>query len=126
MDNMGLTTFKGAKVRNADVTIAKNYLNKEEIEGLNCIVVMYLDYAEDQAKQHVPMHISDWEEKLNSFLRFTSREVLNNAGSISKEIADSLAKEQYNLFEENRRKAKNNNVLLALPEIHYFVLWQKV
>ena len=88
LDNMGLTTFKGAKVRKGDVTIAKNYLNKEEIEGLNRIVTMYLDYAEDQAKQHIPMYMSEWEEKLNAFLRFTGREVLDNAGSISKEIAD--------------------------------------
>lgn len=95
VDNMGLTTFKGAKVQKADVTIAKNYLNKDEVEGLNRIVTMYLDYAEDQAKQHIPMHMSDWEEKLNAFLKFTGREVLDNAGSVSKEVADSLARKQY-------------------------------
>ena len=94
VDNMGLTTFKGAKVRKADVTIAKNYLKKDELEGLNRIVTMYLDYAEDQAKQHIPMHMSDWEEKLNAFLKFTGREVLDNAGSVSKEVADSLARKQ--------------------------------
>lgn len=104
VDNMGLTTFKGAKVRKADVTVAKNYLNKEEIESLNRIVTMYLDFAEDQAKQHIPMHMSDWEEKLNAFLKFTGREVLNNAGSVSKEIADSLARKQYDIYEQNRRK----------------------
>ena len=70
LDNMGLTTFKGVKVRKGDVTIARNYLNKEEIEGLNRIVTMYLDYAEDQAKQHIPMYMSEWEEKLKAFLRF--------------------------------------------------------
>lgn len=115
VDNMGLTTFKGAKVRKADVTIAKNYLNKEEIEGLNRIVTMYLDYAEDQAKQHMPMHMSDWEEKLNAFLKFTGREVLDNAGSVSKEIADSLAKKQYDLYEQNRRKMDDLESLDELP-----------
>lgn len=121
VDNMGLTTFKGAKVRKADVTIAKNYLNKEEIEGLNRIVTMYLDYAEDQAKQHIPMHMSDWEEKLNAFLKFTGREVLDNAGSVSKEIADSLAKKQYDLYEQNRRKIEdleNLDELPVLPDIN--------
>ena len=117
MDNMGLTTFKGAKVRKTDVTIAKNYLNKEEIESLNRIVTMYLDYAEDQAKQYIPMHMKDWEEKLNAFLKFTGREVLNNAGSVSKEIADSLAQKQYNLYEENRRKVENQKSLDDLPAL---------
>lgn len=114
-DNMGLTTFKGAKVRKADVTVAKNYLNKEEIEGLNRIVTMYLDYAEDQAKQHIPMHMSDWEEKLNAFLKFTGREVLDNAGSVSKEIADSLAKKQYDLYEQNRKEMEDFKSLDELP-----------
>lgn len=114
-DNMGLTTFKGAKVRKADVTVAKNYLNKEEIEGLNRVVTMYLDYAEDQAKQHIPMHMSDWEEKLNAFLKFTGREVLDNAGSVSKEIADSLAKKQYDLYEQNRKEMEDLKSLDELP-----------
>jgi len=117
LDNMGLTTFKGAKVRKGDVTIAKNYLNKEEIEGLNRIVTMYLDYAEDQAKQHIPMYMSEWEEKLNAFLRFTGREVLDNAGSISKEIADSFARRQYDLFQENRRRWENQDELDELEEL---------
>lgn len=116
-DNMGLNTFKGVKVRKADVTIAKNYLNKEEIENLNRVVTMYLDYAEDQAKQHIPMHMSDWEEKLNAFLKFTGREVLDNAGSISKEIADTLARKQYDLFEEHRRKNADYDNIEALPDL---------
>lgn len=62
-DNMGLTSYKGAKVRKSDVTIAKNYMTQEEISTLNLIVNMYLDYAELQAKQHHAMHMSDWEEK---------------------------------------------------------------
>lgn len=114
-DNMGLTVFKGVKVRKTDITIAKNYPNKEEIENLNRIVTMYLDYAEDQAKQHIPMHMKDWEEKLNAFLKFTGREILDNTGSISKEVADSLAQKQYKLFEENRRKMEDNESIEELP-----------
>jgi len=113
-NNMGLTSFKGAKVRKADVTIAKNYLNMEEIEGLNRIVTMYLDYAEDQAKQHVPMHMNEWEEKLNAFLQFTGRELLQDAGKITKEIADEMAYEQYNIYEKNRR---NIEAMEELPQI---------
>ncbi|WP_092561030.1 RhuM family protein [Anaeromicropila populeti] len=64
----GLTSFKGAKVHKSDVTVAKNYLNREEIESLYRIVTMYLDYAEDQAKQHIPMHMSDWKEKSRRIL----------------------------------------------------------
>lgn len=114
-DNMGLTSFKGAKVRKADVTIAKNYLNQDEISNLNRIVTMYLDYAEDQAKQHIPMYMKDWEEKLNAFLQFTGRNVLNNAGNVTKELADKLAIEQYNIFDENR-KQKEKLVFDELPE----------
>lgn len=116
-DNMGLTSFKGAKVRKADVTIAKNYLNTEEIENLNRIVTMYLDYAEDQAKQHIPMHMKDWEEKLNAFLRFTGREILESAGTISKEIADSKAKEQYMRFEKHRSDGEKEEYIDDLPSV---------
>ncbi|MCI6867718.1 MAG: virulence RhuM family protein [Lachnospiraceae bacterium] len=115
-DNMGLTAFKGAKVRKADVTIAKNYLNQEEISNLNRIVSMYLDYAEDQAKQHIPMYMKDWEGKLNTFLQFTGRDVLENAGSISKELADALAIKQYDIFNENRRH-KEAEIYDDLPEL---------
>lgn len=101
--NMGLTSFKGAIVRKGDVSIAKNYLTKDEISELNRIVTMYLDYAEDQAKRHIPMHMADWEEKLNSFLRFTGREVLNNYGTITAEIAKQLAENEYEKFDAHRK-----------------------
>lgn len=117
-DNMGLTSFKGAKVRKTDVTIAKNYLNQDEISNLNRIVTMYLDYAEDQAKQHIPMYMKNWEEKLNAFLQFTGRNVLDNAGNVTKEFADKLAIEQYNMFDENRKK-KENQLFDELPETPY-------
>ncbi len=101
--NMGLTSWKGTKVRKADVHVAKNYLNEEELRGLNRIVTMYLDFAEDQATRHVAMHMKDWIERLNAFLRFNEREVLDNRGSISAELAKTRAERQYELFEERRR-----------------------
>ena len=111
-DNMGLKSFKGSKVRKSDVTIAKNYLNQEEISNLNRIVTMYLDYAEDQAKQHIPMYMNDWEQRLNMFLQFTGRKVLESGGTISREEADRFAKEQYELFDHNRKKLENSKVII--------------
>ena len=102
-NNMGLTSFKGAKVRRKDVIVAKNYMTHEEISTLNLIVNMYLDYAELQAKGHQPMHMADWENKLEDFLRFNGREVLENFGTVKREIAEKLALEQYEQFDENRR-----------------------
>ena len=77
--NMGLITWKGAKVRRVDVTVAKNYLRAEEIEDLNRIVTMYLDYAEDQAKRRQVMHMRDWREKLDAFLKFNEHEILGDS-----------------------------------------------
>lgn len=102
-NNMGLTAFKGAKVRRGDVTVAKNYMTHEEISTLNLIVNMYLDYAELQAKGHHPMHMADWENKLGDFLRFNGREVLENFGSIKREVAEKLALEQYAQYDAHRR-----------------------
>ena len=103
-DNMGLTCFRGAKVRRSDVIVAKNYMTQEEISTLNLIVNMYLDYAELQAKSHQPMHMADWENKLGEFLRFNGREVLENFGTVRREVAESLALEQYEQYAANRRK----------------------
>lgn len=102
-DNMGLTAFKGAKVRRGDVTVAKNYMTHDEISTLNLIVNMYLDYAELQAKGHNPMHMADWENKLGDFLRFNGREVLENFGTVRREVAEKLALEQYEKFDAHRR-----------------------
>ncbi len=102
-DNMGLTSFKGAKVRRGDVTVAKNYMTHDESSTLNLIVNMYLDYAELQAKGHNPMHMADWENKLGDFLRFNGREVLENLGTVRREVAEKLALEQYEKFDAHRR-----------------------
>lgn len=100
--NMGLTAWKGAKVRKGDVTVAKNYLNDEEMDGLNRIVSMYLDYAEDQAKRHRQVFMRDWRSKLDAFLQFNKRDILTNAGTVSKAVADQLALEQYEKFNQHR------------------------
>ena len=102
-DNMGLTSFKGAKVRKTDVTVAKNYMTHEEISTLNLIVNMYLDYAELQAKNHRAMHMADWEEKLNRFLQFTGREVLQNFGTVKREVAEALALAEYEKYDAHRK-----------------------
>lgn len=103
-DNMGLTNFKGAKVRRSDVTVAKNYMTQEEISTLNLIVNMYLDYAELQAKGRHPMHMADWENKLGDFLRFNGRDVLDNFGTVKREVAEKLALTQYEQYDAHRRK----------------------
>ena len=84
------------------MTIAKNYLNHEEIEHLNRIVEMCLNYAEDQAKRHRQVFMRDWREKLDAFLKFNERDILTNAGKVTKEIADNLALEHYEVFNRNR------------------------
>jgi hypothetical protein len=100
--NMGLTAWKGTKVRRGDVTIAKNYLNEREMNELNRIVTMYLDYAEDQAKRHRQVFMRDWREKLDAFLQFNERDILDNPGHVAKEVADRLALEQYDVFHQHR------------------------
>jgi hypothetical protein len=99
--NMGLTSWKNApqgRIRKSDVSIAKNYLNSEEMEGLNRIVSMYLDYAEDQAKRRKIMYMSDWVEKLNAFLQFNEREILQDNGKVTHEIAKAFAESEFEKF----------------------------
>ncbi len=99
--NMGLTTWKNApqgKILKTDVSVAKNYLQAEEIDELNRIVTMYLDYAENQARRNIPVSMADWVQKLDGFLQFNDYEILKNAGSISHEVAKKLAEDQYEKF----------------------------
>jgi len=104
--NLGLTGFKGDEVRKSDVTIAKNYLNQEEISALNRIVTMWLDFAEDQALMRKQIFLRDWQEKLDQFLEFNSREVLQGAGKISKQEAEEKARAEYERYAEQRRSLK--------------------
>ena len=100
--NMGLTNWKGAKVRKRDVTVAKNYLDEPEIRQLNRIITMYLDYAELQAERKQPVHMIEWKEKLDNFLKFNEREILEDSGKVSMEVAQRLAVEEYEKFSQRR------------------------
>ncbi len=108
LPNMGLATWKTGEVRKSDVTIAKNYLKETEIEELNRIVVMWLDFAEDQAKRRKQVFMKDWEGKLDAFLHFNEREVLPNTGKVSKKVADKHAKSEFGRFETRRREYKES------------------
>ena len=99
--NMGLTSWKNSpkgKIRKTDITIAKNYLNKTELDLLNRVVTMYLDYAELQAKNKKIMYMKNWILKLNAFLQFNEKEVLEGKGKISQEVANKLAIEEYEKY----------------------------
>ena len=102
LPNMGLTTWSnqksGGKILKKDITIAKNYLAKNEIDDLNLLVGMFLDYSENLAKKGKKMSMDDWKEKLDVFLKFNEYEVLKNYGSIKKQTADSLVKIEYDKF----------------------------
>lgn len=109
--NAGLTVFKGDEVRKGDVTIAKNYLTQEEVSELNRIVTMWLDFAEDQALRRKQVFLNDWDEKLDSFLEFNDRNVLQGKGHISKQQADIKAKQAYENYEAKRRALKEEQGL---------------
>jgi hypothetical protein len=101
--NMGLTTWKSGSVQKADVTVAKNYLNEPEVSELNRVVTMWLDFAEDQARRRKEVFLKDWAERLDAFLKFNEREVLDGAGRVSKQQAAAHAEAQYEAFAAQRR-----------------------
>lgn len=101
--NMGLTSWRKGqhgKIMPGDVVIAKNYLGKEELDHLNRIVSMYLDYAELQAVRNKPMYMKDWIEKLNAFLKFSEYDILHDAGTVSHDVAQELALKEYVTFKK--------------------------
>ncbi|MEA1985427.1 MAG: virulence RhuM family protein [Euryarchaeota archaeon] len=105
--NMGLTSWRkgpDGKIMPGDVAIAKNYLDKTELDHLNRIVTMYLDYAELQAIRNKPMYMKDWIGKLNAFLKFSEYEILTNAGQISHEVALALVSKEYEIFKKKQDK----------------------
>ena len=104
--NMGLTSFKGSIVRKGDIGIAKNYLQQDEIDELNRIVTMYLDYAEDQAKKRKTINMDDWSNKLDTFLEFNERDLLTHAGKLRMNVAQKLAIERYDEFDAKRKEAE--------------------
>jgi hypothetical protein len=101
--NMGLTSWKGGAVRKGDVFVAKNYMREQEITELNRIVVMFLDFAEDQARRRKQVFLKDWKTRLDEFLRFNERDVLADAGRVSREAADEKAAREYERFAARRR-----------------------
>lgn len=101
--HMGLTTWKSGGVQKADVTVAKNYLHEPEIQSLNRIVTMWLDYAEDQALRRKEVFLKDWAEKLDGFLTFNERQVLEGGGKVSNQQATAHAQAQYEQFTAQRR-----------------------
>ena len=115
---MGLTSFRGAKVRRGDVTVAKNYLSQQEITTLNLIVNMYLDYAELQAQNHREMHMAEWESKLEEFLRFNGREVPNDFGRVQRKVAEALALEEYEKYDAHRRCLEKADVDALTDEVN--------
>lgn len=105
-EHMGLTTWKNApkgKIVKADVSVAKNYLSVDEMQELNEIVTMYLDYAARQARRHIPMTMEDWASKLDAFLQFNDAEVLQDKGKVTAAIAKTFAEsefEQYRIIQD--------------------------
>ncbi len=114
---MGLTNWKKApkgKILKSDVTVAKNYLSQNEIKSLDRIVTMYLDYAEDQAERNIPMTMKDWSQKLNAFLQFNERDILQNAGKVTAQIAKEFAIcefEKYKVIQDKSYKSDFDRLL---------------
>lgn len=100
-ERMGLTTWKNAphgKILKPDVVVAKNYLTEKELKSLDRIVTMYLDYAEDQAERRIPMTMRDWAGKLNAFLKFNERDLLDHPGKVSQEVAKAFAESEFEKY----------------------------
>ena len=112
-DFMGLTTWRGAMPTKHEAEIAKNYLTEEEVDMLNRIVNLYLDFAELQAKSHVPMYMADWIKKLDDFLTLSGKELLTHAGAVSAEVAKLKADTEYDRFRER------SQYQLSPVEIHF-------
>lgn len=119
-EHMGLTNWKNSpngKIMASDVVIAKNYLTEKELKSLERIVTMYLDYAEDQAEKHIPMIMEDWKNKLDVFLQFNEREVLDNPGKVSHKVAESFALsefEKYRIVQDKLFKSDFDRFLIDM------------
>ncbi len=108
--NMGLTTWKGARVRRGDVAVAKNYLGEAEIKELNLIVTMFLDTAELRASRRQTMQLAEWEVVLDNFLKSNELPVLKNAGRLSAKRAEQIAHQRYDEFDGKRKEAERARV----------------
>lgn len=114
--NMGLTTWKGEKIRKRDVGIAKNYLEEDELVQLNLLVEQYLAFAESQARAKKPMYMNDWVKKLNDILIINEREILEHAGKVTRKLANEIAAEEYAKYEEKRKMAQKIKYLDSLED----------
>ncbi|MEN9361170.1 MAG: hypothetical protein RL095_2705 [Verrucomicrobiota bacterium] len=121
-EHMGLTSWRQAphgKILKPDVSIAKNYLSEKELKALDRIVTMYLDYAEDQAERNIPMSMLDWASKLNAFLKFNERELLDHPGKVSAEVAKAFAEsefEKYRVIQDRLFESDFDRVLKQIPK----------
>ncbi|MDE1567099.1 virulence RhuM family protein [Aquabacter sediminis] len=104
--NMAVQSWKGARVRKGDVTVAKNYLKADEIEDLNRLVTMFLDFAENQARRRKQLTMADWISRTDDFLRFNEHDVLNNAGRVSHAQMEQIAHQRFAEFDASRRAAE--------------------
>lgn len=121
-EHMGLTSWKNApdgKIVKADVSIAKNYLSMDEMQELNEIVTMYLDYATRQARRHIPMTMADWASKLDAFLQFNDAEILQNKGKVTAAIAKAFAEsefEQYRVIQDQLYQSDFDRLVASTEE----------
>ena len=118
-DFMGLTSWTGGLPKRTDTEIAKNYLSPEELDTLNRIVSLYLDFAELQAQSHKPMYMKDWIQKLDDFLKLSGKELLTHAGTISAELAKQKANQEYDKFKDRTQYE------LSPVEIHFLESFEK-
>jgi len=108
LPNAGLTAWRGKEVHKGDITTAKNYLQEQEIRELNRIVTMWLDYAEDQAQRRKQVFMTDWQHKLDEFLKFNERRVLTDMGKRTRKEALAIAAAEFEKFAKRRRKEKED------------------
>jgi hypothetical protein len=117
LPNMGLTNWEGARIRKADVAIAKNYLNENELRALNNLVEQYLIFAQSQAERRVPMTMQDWITKLEGFLTLNDREVLKNAGKVSADLAKEHAEEEFVAFRREKDRTLESDFDQAVKNL---------
>ena len=123
-DHMGLTSWRNApdgKIVKTDVSIAKNYLQKEEMQELNEIVTMYLDYAARQARRHIPMTMADWSSKLDAFLQFNEAQILQDKGKVTAAIAKAFAEsefEKYRVIQDKQYLSDFDRLIQEAEENH--------
>jgi len=117
LPNMGLTNWEGARIRKSDVATAKNYLKAGELRALNNLVEQYLIFAEGQAERRVPMTMHDWIVKLEGFLRLNDRDILQNAGTVSAELAKAHAEREFVEFRKTEDRSLESDFDRAVKRL---------